>query len=358
MFGKAIVRGLLAAAVCVFLVSAASADVFDMGPGLTSLETVPIGNVGNPADPKTGAGTVEYEYNIGKYEVTAGQYTEFLNAVGGQDPYGLYNSDMWFNSTGCKIERSGSGTNEDPYTYDVASTWANRPVNYVSWGSAARFTNWLHNRQPTGAQDLTTTEDGAYFLNGATEWSDFDDLPREADWQWAIPTGPEWYKAAYYDQTAASGNYFDYPTSSNAIPSHELVDPDPGNNANFKGGTDVYTIGAPFWRTEVGDFENSSSPCGTFDQGGNVWEWIEATGDVWDPVEGEFKQMRFLSGGSYVDVYGVLNSTPTYFCLGAPVYAWAERGFRVVQVPEPASMTLLGAGVLALLAYAWRRRRS
>ena len=345
-------RAVCAAVVCVSLVSAASADVFIMGPGLISLETVPVGNPGNPADPKTGAGTVEYEYNIGKYEVTAGQYAEFLNAVGGQDPYGLYSSDMWFSDTGCKIERGGSGSNEDPYTYDVAPAWANRPVNYVSWGSAARFANWLHNGQPTGAQDLTTTEDGAYFLNGATEWGDFDDLPRKAGWQWAIPTGDEGYKAAYYDP--ATGNYFDYPTSSDAIPSNELVDPDPGNNANFKGGTDVYTIGAPYWRTEVGDFENSSSPCGTFDQGGNVWEWTEATAEVWDPVEGEFKQMRVLTGGSYVDAYGVLNSTPTYIFLGAPTNGYAAAGFRVVQVPEPGTMAVLALGAVGLL----KRRRN
>ena len=35
-----------------------------------------------------------YTYNIGKYEVTAGQYTAFLNAVAGVDTYGLYNTNM------------------------------------------------------------------------------------------------------------------------------------------------------------------------------------------------------------------------------------------------------------------------
>jgi formylglycine-generating enzyme required for sulfatase activity len=43
----------------------------------------------------------------------------------------------------------------------VVADWADRPVNYVSWGDAARFANWLHNGQPSGAQDLTTTEEGA-----------------------------------------------------------------------------------------------------------------------------------------------------------------------------------------------------
>ncbi len=62
--------------------------------GLTSLEFVTVGNPGNAND-GTGYGGVDYAYDIGKFEVTAGQYTEFLNAVAAADPYGLYGSDMW-----------------------------------------------------------------------------------------------------------------------------------------------------------------------------------------------------------------------------------------------------------------------
>jgi hypothetical protein len=64
----------------------------------------------------------------------------------------------------------------------------------------------------------------------------------------------------------------DYPTGTDSVPSNDLINPDSGNNANFYDLSD-YTIGSPYWRTEVGEFENSSSPYGTFDQGGNVWEW-------------------------------------------------------------------------------------
>ena len=42
---------------------------------------IPVGNVGNAADPPPAYGAVSYAYNIGKYDVTAGQYTAFLNAV-------------------------------------------------------------------------------------------------------------------------------------------------------------------------------------------------------------------------------------------------------------------------------------
>ena len=58
-----------------------------------NIEWVTVGDAGNAADTKvmdidgtTGYGAVGYEYRIGKYEITAGQYCEFLNAVAGTDP--------------------------------------------------------------------------------------------------------------------------------------------------------------------------------------------------------------------------------------------------------------------------------
>ena len=142
------------------------AGVFNMPTGLTSLEFVRVGNAGNVYDTRYAfntAGGVDYEYRIGKYEVTAGQYTEFLNAVAATDAYGLYNVNMDWDANpamrGCNIRRTGS---PGSYLYSVAADWADRPVNYVSFWDAARFTNWLHNGQPTGPQGPGTTEDGAY----------------------------------------------------------------------------------------------------------------------------------------------------------------------------------------------------
>lgn len=65
-----------------------------------NIATVPVSNPGNAGElsgagaggsgPDAIVGGVAYTYNIGKYEVTAGQYTEFLNAVAATDTYGLY----------------------------------------------------------------------------------------------------------------------------------------------------------------------------------------------------------------------------------------------------------------------------
>ena len=243
------------------------------------IDTVPVGNPGNANDTHgDGYGGVAYTYNIGKYEVTAGQYTEFLNAAAVTDTYGLYSLSMADTTpgtygSGCNIVRSGvSGS----YTYSVAANWANRPVNSITWDDAARFANWMHNGQPTGAQDLTTTEDGSYYLNGATTDEELMLVVRKPDATWVIPTEDEWYKAAYHYNDGATGNYFDYPTSNDNVPDNALVDPDPGNNATFSDSVDEWTIGPPYYRTEVGEHENSRSPYGTFNQAGNVFEWNEA----------------------------------------------------------------------------------
>ena len=167
-------RAIIAATVLVVSVGLAQAGIrADLsGDAVVDFATtmdMPFMTVGNPGNADDthgdGYGGVDYTYNIGKFEVTAGQYTEFLNAVAATDTYGLYSTYMWRDSWGCKIQRSGSSGS---YAYSVASDWADRPVNYVRWGDAARFSNWLTNGMPTGAQDLTTTEDGPYFLNGAT----------------------------------------------------------------------------------------------------------------------------------------------------------------------------------------------
>ena len=253
-----------------------------------TIDMVPVGNPGNAPDTRynayLGFGSVAYAYQIGKYEVTAGQYTEFLNAVAKADPNGLYNTAMGDpgGSLGANIQRTGSSPN---YSYSVAADWANRPVNYVSFWDAARFANWLHNGQPTGPQGPGTTEDGAYHDVGNQTL-----FGRNAGAKFFIPTEDEWYKAAYHDKTAGlAASYFDYPTGTNAVPGNDINETtNPGNNANYY--ISNYAIGSPYYRTVVGEFELSDSPYGTFDQGGNVWEWNETA---------VTSSSRGLRGGSF-----------------------------------------------------------
>jgi formylglycine-generating enzyme required for sulfatase activity len=140
---------------------------------LPFVEMVTVGNRGNLADPADGDsfgagmqnfGAVPYEFRIGRNETTLMQYIDFLNAVAVTDTYGLYHDNMALDENVAGIERSGTSGS---YTYSVIGS-GTRPVTYVSWFDAARFCNWLHHGRPTGAQDASTTESGAYLLNGAT----------------------------------------------------------------------------------------------------------------------------------------------------------------------------------------------
>jgi len=344
------VRGVARAAVVGAMVLLAAGAVRAAIP----IETVSVGNPGNAGEwsgesyggygPDRICGAVAYEYNIGKYEVTAGQYTAFLSAVAATDTYGLYNTSMWSGTRGCKIQRSNSSGS---YTYSVASDWANRPVNCVTWGDAARFANWLHNGQPTGAQGLSTTEDGAYYLNGATTEAQLLPVTRKANWKWAITSEDEWYKAAYYKGGSTHAGYWDYPTKSDTAPSNVGWDgyTDPGNHANFWDNGSP-TIGSPYYRTNVGEFENSASTYGTFDQGGNMYEWNESK------FYGVSGWCGGLRGGNFTSANVDLRASSRNGAIldgGGPYW-----GFRVSEVPEPATMSLLALGGLGMLV---RRRR-
>ncbi|UCC32390.1 MAG: SUMF1/EgtB/PvdO family nonheme iron enzyme, partial [Phycisphaerales bacterium] len=277
------------------------------------IQTVSVGNPGNPDDTHgDGYGGVDYEYRIGTFEVTAGQYTAFLNAVAETDTYGLYNTDM---SWGCGIQRSGlSGS----YAYSVAIDWGDRPVTHVSWGDAARFANWLHNGQPTGTQDFGTTEDGSYLLAGAMTDTQLLAVTRKLNATWVIPSEDEWYKAAYHYNDGVTGSYWDYPTESNAVPTGELP---PGTDMVNGSANYDWAVGGT---TDVGAYtaKPSDSAYGTFDQGGNMFEWNEA-------VIGGLN--RGARGGSYNYPYGSMLAG-----IRASFSPTSEHivGFRVAEVPK------------------------
>jgi formylglycine-generating enzyme len=354
MFRGVFVKSLLA--LCLFCFAAAAQAA--------TVDLIPVGNPGNPADTAAhsgnaaGQGSVSYAYKIGKFEITAGQYCEFLNAVADTDTYELYDTLMDVSNgvhQGCNIKRTGTSSK---YAYSVASDWANRPVNYVSWGDAVRLANWLHNGQPNGQQGLLTTEDGSYYLNGAMTKAQLLAVTRKADATWVLPTEDEWYKAAYHKNDGVTGNYWNWPTCSDTDPSNALVHPDPGNTGTFWD-CDTNTIGSPYWRTEVGAHENSASPYGTFDQGGNVTEWNESIVEI-NPAWGPWRGIR---GGLYAN--SCYSGEPWYDEMASsrssndPTYGGNQRGFRLafVSVPEPGSLVmLLGITLPSLLCW-WQRSK-
>jgi formylglycine-generating enzyme required for sulfatase activity len=247
------------------------------------------------------------------------------------------------------IIRSGVSGN---YTYAVRGpyfggpyTYADKPVVYVSWGDAARFANWLHNRQPTGAEDSTTTEDGVYTLSGATTSAQLAAVTRNPGAHWWLPSEDEWYKAAYHKNDGATGNYWEYPTHSDSIPDNHKPASDSGNSANFyKNGTSSGFTDLTF--TNVGAYTLSASAYGTFDQGGNVSEWNET------PFDGIYRGYR---GGSWLSQYYSLSAG--FWDYDAPTTQNNLYGFRVATntVPEPASVSAAWLAGALLMAFRIRR---
>jgi formylglycine-generating enzyme required for sulfatase activity len=337
---------------------------FALPADAVTIDLVPVGNPGNAND-TTGYGGVAYDYQIGKYEVTIGQYTEFLNAVAKTDTYALYSASMGTNQNIGGISRSGvSGS----YSYSVIAasgsapnggvSAANRPITFVSWFDSARFANWVANGQPTGIQTGTTTENGAYNLNGATSGTaparNVTNPNTGATPTYVIPTENEWYKAAYYSPVlnSGSGGYYTYATQSNATPGN--VPGSGANQANYNNGVYSVTQSASYsasqnYLTDVGAFSSSASAYGTFDQSGNVYEWNDLTGAP--------GSSRGLRGGGYTS--DAFNLSSSNRLASGPSIVSNIDGFRLaspVAVPEPSTCAMALAG-LACGGYSLFRRR-
>ena len=181
------------------------------------------------------------------------------------DPNGLYNPQMTSSPRGGIARSGGDGS----YVYSAIAGRDQMPVVFVSFYDALRFANWMDNGQLAGVQDATTTEDGTYTI---TEQGILDNtIVRNAGNRIAIPSEDEWYKAAYHDALGMqSTDYFRYPAGS-STPIACGFPTDAPNTANC--GQTVFDL------TDVGSYTGSSSPWGTFDQGGNVHDWNSCSWD-------------------------------------------------------------------------------
>jgi hypothetical protein len=299
-----LVSGVFLAVGC--FVPVAGADTFGNGENSFEIKFVPIGSPGNPAD-TTGnpnpAGSVPYVYRIGKYEISE-QMIDKANALG------------------------NLGITKDTRGPD-------KPATRVSWFEAATFVNWLN---------TSTGHTPAYKFDGDGEfqlWTpddtgyDVNNLFRNSEAKYFLPSADEWYKAAFYD--TASGAWYDFPNGSNTAPLPVASGTDP-NTAVWNQGTgpaDIFLAGGP-------------SPFGTVGQAGNVIEWEETERDMLNDFPGGVRGAR---GGDFLLSITDQDLSSSFGNHELPFRETVNLGFRIVSIPipEPTTAWIVVSGIGAIV---------
>ena len=250
--------------ISISLFAVGTALVLALAASAITIDWVTVGAPGNAGDtsPKNcgqgfdqPCGSVSYEYQIGKYEVTNTQYAEFLNAVAITDANGLYNTNM-NDSTSfggiTPLRRLG----QLQLCGEARLRERARHVRLVltmrrASSTGSRTASPAAGRRPPSRRRTAPTRsrsaDSARSNAGATVF---------------VPNEHEWYKAALLRPGCSRLLRLSrpVPTRQSSASRRRVA----GTRRTCNDGL------APDVLTDVGAYVLSDSPFGTFDQGGNV----------------------------------------------------------------------------------------
>ena len=301
---------LLGLVVAVVFSSPAQADTFGSGDNTFEIEFVTIGDPGNAAD-TTGdpnpAGAVAYTYRMGKYEISEAMI-DAANAIAADagEPLGI------------------SHDNRGP----------NKPATRVSWFEAAEFVNWLNTSKGSTPAYKFDDQGDFQLWEPTDEGYDPDNLFRNTEAHYFLPSADEWYKAAFYDPV--TDQFFDFPNGSDTalLPVASGTDP---NTAVWNQGTgpaDVMLAGG-------------ASPFGTVGQAGNVLDWEETELDL---SNDDPRGARGARGGDFLLSISDLDLSSTFRNRSFPTAEPLNVGFRIASIPEPTTTWLIASGWICLLS--------
>lgn len=188
-------------------------------------------------------------YYIGKYEVTRGEYRQFMDAGG-------YSTSAYWSTGGWSWKIDQSRVEPDSWAAELEMGLPavpfiqtdNHPVIGVTYYEAEAFCNWVSAVSGVNCH---------------------------------LPTEAQWEKAARWDSVAATGYVFPWGNTFDA------------NKVNGYNGVSVQT-------TSGGSYPDGASPYGCMDMAGNVFEWCQ---DWWVSYPGGTPfdytgDWRVLKGGS------------------------------------------------------------
>ena len=259
-------------------------------------------------------------YEIGKYEVTAGEYAAVLNWAldRGYLTTASSSTAMAYGEELLVLEREGEAVSWllwdgsrfvvrtiNGYPIDLKD----HPVNWVLWCGAAVYCNWLS--EANGLQPCYDT----------TTWG--CDFTKSG---YHLPTEAQWERAAAWD----GSRHYRYGNGSDNISCSTATYYSGSDYCNPLGLTD-YPYTSP-----VGHYTGITSPIGCYDMSGNVWEWCN---DWWyrkytstpvpDPLGPVSGSDRVYRGGSWYSLALICRTAFRNYSI--PTYTNDLIGFRLAR---------------------------
>ena len=271
-------------------------------------------------------------FYIGKYEVTNGQYCDFLNAafessevyISGNVVYGNANDEEYCNTAAGSASLIDFAV--DFFSVDTKTEggreMSDDPMILVSWYGAAAYCNWR------------SEQDGYQACYNLSTWEcDFTKrgyrLPTEAEWEYAARGGQysPYGRFSWGDPNTISHSQANY--KSDGSVSYD-VSPTAGYHPLYDDGTDPRT--AP-----LGSFPPNGY--GLYDTVGNVYEWCNdwysntyyssVPNPVTNPTGPVSGIYRVIRGGSYAWNANYCRTSNRYVGQLGPDHRRSDFGFRI-----------------------------